>query len=292
MKSLIIIFLFTLSLQQDPNFYIFLAFGQSNMEGQGPIEDQDRQCNPRFQMMAPVDMPVSHRTENNWYTATPPLVRDGTRLSPSDYFGRQLVNKLPKNIRVGIINISIGGTSIDLYDEDKVEDYLKTCWVYIRETAEKYYHNNPFRHLVNKAKEAQKFGVIKGILLHQGEADNGKQSWPNSVKTVYTRLLAELGLKQSEVPLLAGEVVRTEMGGECGGHNKIIAMLPSVIENAHVISAEGLPGQDSLHFTGESYRIFGRRYGDKMYELLSKNMKINRVKFMNFPWMNKKIFKE
>ena len=26
----------------DPNFYIFLCFGQSNMEGGGTIEEQDR----------------------------------------------------------------------------------------------------------------------------------------------------------------------------------------------------------------------------------------------------------
>jgi uncharacterized membrane protein len=30
------------SFAQDPNFYIFLAFGQSNMDGAGTIESQDR----------------------------------------------------------------------------------------------------------------------------------------------------------------------------------------------------------------------------------------------------------
>ena len=40
----------------DPNFYIFLCFGQSNMEGNAAIEDQDRQnVDPRFKMMAAVD---------------------------------------------------------------------------------------------------------------------------------------------------------------------------------------------------------------------------------------------
>ena len=41
----------------DPNFHIYLCFGQSNMEGAARIEPQDLQpINPRFRMMAAVDM--------------------------------------------------------------------------------------------------------------------------------------------------------------------------------------------------------------------------------------------
>ena len=36
---------------QDPNFHIYLSFGQSNMEGQGIIEEQDRTVDPRFQVL-------------------------------------------------------------------------------------------------------------------------------------------------------------------------------------------------------------------------------------------------
>ena len=41
----------------DQNFHIYLAFGQSNMEGFGIIEAQDQQCDERFKMMAAIDMP-------------------------------------------------------------------------------------------------------------------------------------------------------------------------------------------------------------------------------------------
>lgn len=33
----------------DPNFHIYLAFGQSNMEGQGDIGQQDKTVDERFQ---------------------------------------------------------------------------------------------------------------------------------------------------------------------------------------------------------------------------------------------------
>ena len=46
----------------DKNFYIYLAFGQSNMEGNARIEDQDREgISDRWQMMAAVDFPKMER---------------------------------------------------------------------------------------------------------------------------------------------------------------------------------------------------------------------------------------
>jgi hypothetical protein len=40
----------------DPNFHVYLAFGQSNMEGYPGIEPQDRTgVDKRFQMLAAVD---------------------------------------------------------------------------------------------------------------------------------------------------------------------------------------------------------------------------------------------
>jgi hypothetical protein len=45
------------------------------------------------------------------------------------------------------------------------------------------------------AKLAQKDGVIKGILLHQGESNTNDREWPNKVKGVYENLLKDLNLK-------------------------------------------------------------------------------------------------
>jgi hypothetical protein len=39
---------------QNPNFHIYLCFGQSNMEGQGTIEAQDKTVNSRFKVMEAV----------------------------------------------------------------------------------------------------------------------------------------------------------------------------------------------------------------------------------------------
>jgi len=77
MKSISSIILFTTIFMAktfaapDPNFHIYFAFGQSNMEGQGNIESQDRTVDSRFQMISTVS--GCGRQLGNWYDATPPL---------------------------------------------------------------------------------------------------------------------------------------------------------------------------------------------------------------------------
>ncbi len=92
----------------DKKFHIYLCFGQSNMEGNARYEQQDLEgVNPRFVMMPAVDMPDKQRQVGKWYTATPPLCRQYTGLTPADYFGRTMVDNLPKGIRVGVINVAM-----------------------------------------------------------------------------------------------------------------------------------------------------------------------------------------
>ena len=253
----------------DPNFQIYLCFGQSNMEGNATPEAQDYEnVSERFKMMAAVDFSNPVRKRGEWYTAIPPLCRQGTGLTPADYFGRTMVEKQADNITVGVINVAVGGTSIKGFMEEYVADYVagEADWF---KNYMACYDNNPFRRLVETAKRAQNYGIIRGILMHQGETDGGMGNWVQNVKKVYERLLDELDLSADNVPLLAGETVQTDQGGYCGGFNNVIATLPNVIPTAHVISSKGCPQKgDGLHFTAEGYRTIGKRYAECMLELL------------------------
>jgi hypothetical protein len=71
----------------DPNFYIFLCLGQSNMEGGGQIEEQDRVVDPRFQVLADFEQSQQGLEEGPWYTAVPPLTRRTRGISLVDSFG-------------------------------------------------------------------------------------------------------------------------------------------------------------------------------------------------------------
>lgn len=254
---------------QDTNFFVFLCFGQSNMEGFPGIEEQDKgPVDERFQVLAAVNFPKQGRTKGNWYPAVPPLSRPSAGLGPADYFGRTLISNLPPNLKVGIVNVSVGGCKIELFEKDTYQSYVATAPSWMTNTI-KTYSGNPYQHLVNMAKRAQQDGVIKGILLHQGESNTNDKQWPNKVKGVYENLLKDLNLQAEEVPLLAGELMNAAEHGACASMNKIIDDLPTTVPTAHVVSSTGCAGRsDHLHFTPAGYRELGKHYAEIMLPLL------------------------
>ena len=253
---------------QNPNFYIYLCFGQSNMEGQGTIQTQDYSVDSRFQTFQALDCPNLSRVKETWYTADPPTCQCYSRLSPADYFGRTMVANLPDSITIGIINVSVGGCDIRLFDKDIYQDYDSTfteSWFIEKLEA---YNWNPYQYLIDLALLAKQDGVIKGILLHQGETNTGDVMWPSYVKKIYIDILTDLSLYADSVPLLAGEVLSAP-GNCCASMNTIINRLPDTIPTAYVISSNGCTGQeDGAHFDSKGYRKLGRRYGVQMLTLM------------------------
>src|SRR5512138_849232 len=145
---------------QDTNFWIFLCFGQSNMEGFPGLEEQDKSgVDDRFQVFAAVDFPKQQRTKGHWYPAIPPLCRPSAGLGPADYFGRTLVSNLPPRVKIGIVNISVPGCKIELFDKDSFQSYAATAPQWMSNIIAGY-GGNPYQHLVAMAKLAQKDGVI------------------------------------------------------------------------------------------------------------------------------------
>jgi hypothetical protein len=257
------------SFSQDKNFYIFICFGQSNMEGNAKVEALDTAAvDRRFEVLQAVDCPDRGRIKDNWYTAVPPLARCTTGLTPADYFGRTLVANLPKKIRIGIINVSVAGAKIEIFESGTYQSYLATAPGWMKGIAAEY-GGDPYARLIALGKLAQKAGVIKGVLLHQGESNPDDTLWTEKVKGIYDNLIRDLKLKPQKVPLLAGELVNADQAGACAAMNKIIATLPQTVANSYVISSAGCASSpDHLHFTAEGYRLLGKRYGEAMLSLL------------------------
>lgn len=260
---------------QDKNFYIYLCLGQSNMEGNARIEAQDTiSVDSRFQVMAAVDCANNGRSKGNWYTAVPPLCRCSTGLSPADYFGRTMVANLPEKIKVGVINVAVGGCKIELFDKDNYQSYVAAAPDWMKNMIQEY-DGNPYARLLEIAKLAQKKGVIKGVLLHQGESNPNDSLWTKKVKGVYDNLMKDLNLDPTKTPLLAGEMVNADQGGTCAGMNKIIATLPNTIPNSYIIPSTGCAGkEDHLHFSAAGYRELGKRYAAQMLSLLGYNISL------------------
>ena len=252
----------------DPNFYIFLCFGQSNMEGAAKPEAQDlKSPGPRFLWMPAVDYSATEnlpaRKMGEWYEAIPPLCRPNTGLTPADWFGRTMVESLPKNIKIGVIHVAIGGIDIKGFLTDSIDNYVKTKAPGWMKGMLEAYDNNPYKRLVTLAKKAQKDGVIKGILMHQGETNTGDPKWAGMVKQVYDNLCSDLNLKPEEVNLYAGNIVQAGGQGVCIGCKKQIDELPNTLHTAQVISSDDCTnGPDRLHFDAAGYRELGCRYAE------------------------------
>ena len=266
----------------DPNFYIYICFGQSNMEGNADWEVQDEGVDSHFQMLATCNFPerkvkgdntkkIPARQMGKWYTAECPIVSPVGKLGPSDYFGRTMVEQLPDK-KIGVIAVAMGGSPIEMFDKDlywdKYQANYNEWWAQI---ARNYYGENPYGRIIEMAKEAQKVGVIKGILLHQGESNNGDEKWPGMVKKIYKDMLHDLGLRPADVPIFVGETEYENMGGGCSWHNHVVAKIPEVIPTGHVVSADGIPGNgtDPWHFSAAGYRTFGQRYAEKVLDVMN-----------------------
>ena len=258
----------------DPNFYIFLCFGQSNMEGAARPEAQDlKSPGPRFLWMPAVDYPATEtmpaRKMGEWTEAIPPLCRPNTGLTPADWFGRTLVASLPENIKIGVIHVAIGGIDIKGFLPDSIDNYVKNKAPNWMKGMLEAYNNNPYERLVTLAKKAQKDGVIKGILMHQGETNTGDPEWARLVQRVYDNLCGDLKLKPEEVNLYAGNIVQAGGKGVCIGCKKQIDELPQTLHTAQVISSDDCTnGPDRLHFDAAGYRELGCRYGEAVARFL------------------------
>jgi hypothetical protein len=252
----------------DPIFFIYLCFGQSNMEAGARPQAQDSVIDERFQMLATVDNPKLNRVKGSWYVAKPPINRPENAMGPVDFFGRTMVANLPKEYRVGVINVSVAGAKIELWDKDGYKTYLDSAAKWMQGIC-KAYDGNPYQRLVEMAKIAQKDGVIKGMLLHQGESNPNDTLWPKKVKAIYDNLIKELNLNPKDVPFLAGELKSKEEHGVCFAFNTdILAKLPQVLPNSYIISSAGVKGSpDPFHFNTEGMRELGRRYAVQMLKI-------------------------
>lgn len=273
--------------EPDPNFFIFLGIGQSNMQGKAPISTADSKTTKdftrsdwaRYKKLVIVDDDASK--VGTWVKAEPPIVRPETGLGVTDYFGRYLVKGLDERYKIGVAVVAVDGCQIEAFSKNRniASDYISSSstGTWVKEAAA-YYDNYPYGKLVEMAKIAQRSGVIKGIIFHQGESGANATTWLQDVYTLYTNLLEDLNLSSDSIPFIAGEplLMCGNTPAVASGAKQYIDMLPDYFKQksgkdiAYVASSEGLTNYDEYHFSAEGYRTLGKRYGEIMLPLLLK----------------------
>lgn len=259
----------------NPNFHIYIAYGQSNMAGAGPIEAGDQDPVDNFVMLSGIDCNGRKGNTNinlakgQWSKAVPPMFHCYEGLSVADYFGKTMAKEMP-GVTVGIIPIAVGGASIDLFDKDQWQPYVSSAASWLSNWAKDYHpQGNDYAAIIDLAKKAQEVGVIKGFIFHQGETDGGMSDWEQIVKKTYDDMRKDLGIKE-ELPFVAGEMVYQ---GACHGMSQRVNGLSKYFVKFGVAKSEGTGHQDDrLHFDHDGYVEMGKRYAQAMLKLIDKTV--------------------
>lgn len=225
----------------DTNFHLYLLVGQSNMAGRGKLDA----------MSKIVDSAIfAFDSTGRWVYAVDPVHFDKpvAGVGPGISFAKaMLTDTHDSSIRIGLIPCAVGGTSIDLWFEGQRDPVTQS---------------HPYDDAIRRAKAAMEDGLLKGIIWHQGEADNTPEKavdYLERLLAVIQNFRADIGV---EVPFILGE---TGYFTDVQIINDIIQEVPKHMEKVVVVKADGLTDMgDKLHFDAYSAREFGKRYAEAM----------------------------
>lgn len=266
----------------EPEFHVYLALGQSNMQGAGHLPDEPV-FHPRVKALQGQNCSEHQFPYGEWRDQFQPMIRcrEGTRpkadgtmapigLSPSDTFAVTMAEAAGSNVTIGIVGAAYGGTDIQAHLPD-CGNFCKPPFGDISGAPVVNGTTPIYPWILDLAKKAQKVGTIKGIIFHHGENNSGDSTWLVHVGTYIRSLRKDLGLNAADVPFIAGELPRT---GCCAGHNKLVQQIPDYVENGHWVSSGPMDDGtvlvdrgDSLHWSTFSVMEMGKRYAAKMLEL-------------------------
>jgi len=286
------------AITEEPELHVYIAFGQSNMQGPGEIRAQDKEgINDRYRILNVVNGRYAgeDRTAGQWYKAVPPLIIPDNNLthwtgtftiglSPADYFGRTLADNTPEHITIGVVAVANGDMALAAFHKTKADDYYNGIGTVSGRpsTTEmdgmKRYKNagytDMYDAIIKNARIAQKTGIIKGIIVHQGESGPGLSgiAWIDLLKEIYDDMLSDLGIAPNSIPILLGQTWNGG-SGNTGGALASDSVIQAALPKAWIISSEGCTGRtgqgqpDNIHFGSEGLKLLGTRYGEKMLEL-------------------------
>lgn len=237
---------------------LYLLIGQSNMAGRGIITSEYvNEGHPRVWMLT---------KQNKWEPAKHPLHFDKPAIvgvGPGLSFGIKMATANPSH-NIGLIPCAVGGTPIDAWKPGAYDPATKT---------------HPYDDMLVRLAEAQKSGVVKGILWLQGEADSGPgklSTYLPKLKELIERL--RLLLNDERVPFVAGEIGRFKE--PFINFNTELSKLPTRVSYTAIASSEEFMDKgDSTHFNSASAQKFGERFAEQMKQLqkASKKGKKKRI---------------
>lgn len=235
--------------EKKEDFHIYLLMGQSNMAGRGELT-------PAFEALGHARV-FAFDADGRWVKAKHPLHFDKPKragVGPGLSFGMEVAAS-DSNIRVGLVPCAVGGTDIDKWTPGSFDEITKT---------------QPYDDAVRRLKAAQQYGVIKGVLWMQGEANSTekkKRRYLKKLAKLISRVRKETGIR--DLPFVVSELGRYK--ARYALINEQLAKLPAKVRNTWVVSSEGLTHKgDGVHLDSESAHELGKRFAKVMLSINKK----------------------
>ncbi len=240
---------------QKENFHVFLLMGQSNMSGFAKTLPEDKKPVPHV-------LKILTKGEIKWEPASHPLHNRHS----SDRFGLGLpfaieYLKDKPDVTLGLIPVAWGGAGIDQLNKG----------------------TDAYADAIKKATFANTYGVIKGVLWHQGESDTVSTKLADAYETKLHQLIADLrkDLNNDKLPFIVGNLA--EFYGTGRDHNspervkninkvrETLRSLPGKVNMTGFVESKDCSSADQhmVHFDRQSYIILGKRYSE-IYSTLIK----------------------
>lgn len=222
--------------------HLYLLMGQSNMAGRDRSKLAGQVDNPRV---------LAFSQEGKWSVARDPLHQKDGRIEPGAGPGISFANAMAKaqpGVTIGLIPCAVGGTPL--------KRWVKGGDLYQR--------------AIERAKAAEKDGVIMGVLWHQGESDSGKEELAVSYEKRLSGMIADLrgDLGKPELPVVVGEIggfLDLKKNPYAETVRAALKRIPAEVPRTGFASSEGLGDKgDKLHFSADAAKTLGERYAEVM----------------------------
>lgn len=223
--------------------WVFVMAGQSNMAGRGQVQPEDTIVNERI---------LAINREGELVLAKEPLNLHEPSMVGLDCgvsFARTILKSCPTDISILILHTAVGGSSIQKWIHDSVHREVPLL--------------TNFKQRVAAAK---KFGMIKGIIWHQGEADANAKGIPMYGKNLDTLFGMFRKICSNQfLPIVMGELGHFSKTS----HETFMQINQLMYEHASkdpyaaVVKTGDLDHKgDNLHFNTAGQRTLGARYAE------------------------------
>jgi hypothetical protein len=232
--------------KKDSKLNLYILIGQSNMAGRGVITSEYQEMHDERVLM--------FNAENKWVEARHPLHFDKPKVAgvgPGLSFGLEMAKANPE-VKIGLIPCAVGGTPIEAWQPGAQDKATKKF---------------PYDEALLRIKEAMKYGVVKGVVWHQGEgnsSEKGSETYLAQLSELIKRVRKET--KNKKLPFVVGELGRYR--DNYAFINDKIKDLPGMVKYTAVASSEGLVHKgDGTHLDSPSATLLGKRMAEKMIAL-------------------------